>query len=844
MTHDYLVHSLRDWLTRKQKETRRGRAELRLVDRSSLWNAKPENRHLPSLLEWTNIGLLTKKKDWTEPQRKMMRRAGRVHGVRGVLTFALLSAGVLAGIAVRRQVIENQRATHAADLVQRVLDADTAQVPEIVKAMSDHRQWVDSSLRSELEKSSDGSRQKLHASLALLPVDASQVDYLFNRLIKATPSGLPVLRDALKTHRTSLTPKLWTVLESAKLGDANLLPSASALANYDPDNAKWEAAGGKVAQGLVSVNAVFLGPWIEALRPVRGKLAAPLATIFRDRNRSESEREQATDILTDYATDDPDRLAELLMVSDPKAYLSFFPIAERQAVKTLPLFQAELAKKATYSWNDPPLDPTWAKPDVSLVSRIESAQGILAERFAFCQTMPLDELVTTAEALRKSGYRPVRFRPYADGQAVRVAAVWTRDGRNWRISSGLTAEEVRTQDERNREGKFLLVDVAGYVAVTSDGKPDNRYAAIWVEKAVTEDEARMYVGATPDDHRAVMDGLKAKNLISRTMQAMRGSDGRFRYCGVWGRSPVANPAWQFYWGQSEAGFEQRNQATHSDKILADVSVSGSEPPRSTRERARVSLEVAEAALKAKPDDLNARLARASAYFQLGENPKAIDDLNAVIKKAPQTTVAYQSRALAHAHLGHKDEALADLAQFQKGKSTESTRLYLAVVVATELGEGTDQAFEKLDAALQKQPQDAGLHYVAACAYALASQPLAKKDPAKGRDCAERAIHLLQTAIQNGYSDYNHMQEDADLDPIRDLPAFIEIMKAGHPDRSYCRRLDGRFPVRGELPLRSRYRCSAPAVPGTCGTGLSQVALSVARTSPGDSRSPPRSGTAR
>src|SRR5207237_1095408 len=28
LTHDYLVHSLRDWLTRKQKETRRGRAEL------------------------------------------------------------------------------------------------------------------------------------------------------------------------------------------------------------------------------------------------------------------------------------------------------------------------------------------------------------------------------------------------------------------------------------------------------------------------------------------------------------------------------------------------------------------------------------------------------------------------------------------------------------------------------------------------------------------------------------------------------------------------------------------------------------------------------------------------
>ena len=347
LTHDYLVPSIREWLTRKQKETRRGRAELRLVDRSSLWNAKPENRQLPSALEWASIRRLTKKKDWTEPQRKMMRRAGRVYGFRGVLTFALLSAGVLAGIAVRRQDIETQRSTHAANLVQQVLVADTSQVPDIVESMRDYRQWVNSSLSSELDKSSDDSRQKLHASLALLPFDASQVDYLFNRLIKATPSELPVLRDALKTHQSTLTPKLWTVLESAKSGDASLLPTASALASYDPDDAKWEAMGGKVTQALVTVNPVYLGPWLDALRPVRTKLTSPLATVFRDKSRPESEHSLATSILADYASDDPNLIANLLMDADPKAYASFFPLAQRHETKTLTLFQAEVAKKAT-----------------------------------------------------------------------------------------------------------------------------------------------------------------------------------------------------------------------------------------------------------------------------------------------------------------------------------------------------------------------------------------------------------------------------------------------------------------------------------------------------------------
>ncbi len=70
LTHDYLVHSLRDWLTRKQKETRRGRAELLLADRASVWNARPENRQLPSVLQWAGIRLLTRKKNWTEPQQE------------------------------------------------------------------------------------------------------------------------------------------------------------------------------------------------------------------------------------------------------------------------------------------------------------------------------------------------------------------------------------------------------------------------------------------------------------------------------------------------------------------------------------------------------------------------------------------------------------------------------------------------------------------------------------------------------------------------------------------------------------------------------------------------------
>ena len=49
LTHDYLVHSLRDWLTRKQRQTRRGRAELRLGETAKSWAALPRRQNLPTL---------------------------------------------------------------------------------------------------------------------------------------------------------------------------------------------------------------------------------------------------------------------------------------------------------------------------------------------------------------------------------------------------------------------------------------------------------------------------------------------------------------------------------------------------------------------------------------------------------------------------------------------------------------------------------------------------------------------------------------------------------------------------------------------------------------------------
>ena len=303
------------------------------------------------------------------------------------------------------------------------------------------------------------------------------------------------------------------------------------------------------------------------------------------------------------------------------------------------------------------------------------------------------------EALRELGYRPIRFRPYADGRTIRVAAVWTRDGRNWRSASGLSAEQIRQQDEKNGNDQFLPVDVAGYVATEKDGKPGERYAAVWVKGPATID-ARMYVGTTSLEEDEIHDKLKEAELIPRTHNATLGPEGRARYCGVWGRPAEAAIAGLTYRDQFEGNFEQ-SQAILSDQLIIDVAVNGASNAQKTRERTQADLQTCGQEAQDQAGRSRSRLTRAVANFRLGENQKALDDLQIVIGKNPESVPANQYRVVALARLGKKQDAKSELEKFQKGNAPEHSKLYLAAVLAAELGEGEDKAFEALEAAIEE-----------------------------------------------------------------------------------------------------------------------------------------------
>jgi serine/threonine protein kinase/formylglycine-generating enzyme required for sulfatase activity len=331
LTHDYLVPALRGWLTRKQKETRRGRAELLLADRTAVWNARPENRQLPSLSQWVSIRLLTGTKDWTPPQRRMMRRAGRYHALRGTVIVLVLALLLFGGWWTHG-------ALRARALVDTLLTAQTADVPAVVRDLGAYRRWADPLLREALARAeADGdARRQLHASLALLPSDPGQVDYLRERLLAAGPDEVGAIRDLLAPHGDTLVEPLWAVLEERAADPGRRLRAACALATFAPADGRWEKVGGNVAGRLVAENALVVGKWAESLRPVRRSLLPPLAALLLQEGRSAESRRLITGVYAGYVEGVPDAFAPLERVlaeeSDPKAAAAArVALARRQA---------------------------------------------------------------------------------------------------------------------------------------------------------------------------------------------------------------------------------------------------------------------------------------------------------------------------------------------------------------------------------------------------------------------------------------------------------------------------------------------------------------------------------
>ena len=371
LTHDFLVPSLRQWMTREQRATVRGRAELRLFERTEIWHARPENRALPALWEYLNIRLWSHNSTWTEPQQRMMSKAGRYHGSRASLAMILLLVAGLTGMGIRRVALNEQArireesrklqmATRAEGLVDALVQADTANVSNIIQELADCRPWANPLLQSRIARYPEDSLPKTHLALALLPFDERQAAYLHTRLLEVDAVPFSTLRDALfsahqpqstegKRRDASLIKFLWDVALDQQQPPPRRFRAACALATFARDDMRWNEPmfGDLVANQLVAVSPSELIGWQRALRPVRKVLISPLEDISRDAVRREQERSFATDTLADYLADEPEHLFELLADAERFQYLTMLRKFRTHGPIAIKLAEAQMLATAS-----------------------------------------------------------------------------------------------------------------------------------------------------------------------------------------------------------------------------------------------------------------------------------------------------------------------------------------------------------------------------------------------------------------------------------------------------------------------------------------------------------------
>jgi formylglycine-generating enzyme required for sulfatase activity len=255
----------------------------------------------------------------------MMRKAAIVHGWRSLVVATVLIAAGLVGWRIRHAVVQAKNITRSQGLVASLLNAEITQVPTIVSEMRELREWADPLLKARVADAEDGSAEKLHLSLALLPDDASQLDYLSRQLPVCKLDQFPVVRDALLPRHEKVSPALWQLVQHEQQDPDVRFQASAALAQYAPDDERWEEIAPFVAEHLTNaVSSVYFGQWLEQFQSVRRQLSNPLIAIHAQRSRSLKQRETAALALAAYLRDQPDKLVDVILVADE--FTEFWPL--------------------------------------------------------------------------------------------------------------------------------------------------------------------------------------------------------------------------------------------------------------------------------------------------------------------------------------------------------------------------------------------------------------------------------------------------------------------------------------------------------------------------------------
>lgn len=428
LTHDYLVPSLKEWLTRKRRETRRGRAELLLADHATAWNQRKSNRSLPTFFEWISILAFAGRRVRSENQA-ILAASRRYYGTRAIVVVGVLGIA-LWGVSRR---IDQLRATSIVELLSRARSRD---VPAVVGTLTPYRANARPILK-HLAKESDSPAAKLHANMALLRDEQSYQSEVYDGLINAAAEDLNAICEYLFQYadRPKIRKWLWAELHDTARPVEKRLRAGAALAKFDPCDSDrlsedWQKSARFLADSLVREIGANLGdfnPWVAAFKPARDALTPELRGIFANANANvaDVDRYTAAMVLADFSEDRPAMLASLILMARPKEYSVLAPKLRTLGERGADALRAEFSKSVS--------DETTAESRNELERRKAYAAVSLIEfdvidPLISVLSAPVDSMLASyaEDRLSSLGLRPQTLYRISDGATTEVQAALLR----------------------------------------------------------------------------------------------------------------------------------------------------------------------------------------------------------------------------------------------------------------------------------------------------------------------------------------------------------------------------------------------------------------------------------
>jgi serine/threonine protein kinase/Flp pilus assembly protein TadD len=182
-----------------------------------------------------------------------------------------------------------------------------------------------------------------------------------------------------------------------------------------------------------------------------------------------------------------------------------------------------------------------------------------------------------------------------------------------------------------------------------------------------------------------------------------------------------------------------------------------------------ALTYSQKAIELDPNNHIAYWILARIYHTTDREHEAVELLKKVIVLNPSFYSAFTDLQLIYERLGERElsreTTLKALEVLQKHLTDhpDDARGHMFYAILLARTEQYEEAKQEAERAIELSPTDPLMMYNAACFYVTVGEK-------------KLAVETLKKAIVNGYHQYEWIKRDTDLDPIRNEPGYIELMK--------------------------------------------------------------------